>query len=224
LWLTDTHSFAMSHKNPTPRRGDWNCYACGDLNFASRTSCRKCSRSKNSSASGGNSSSPNSNSNSNSVPQVIPREGDWNCSVCSHLNFARNQCCRSCKTVPSLVAGRSSSDSSASARSNIPPSKPGDWSCSCGEYNFARNQSCRKCKNPKTAPAPSPPPVSAAAQSDEGTGNQCVVCMDQTAEVAIKVCGHLSLCMQCALTLNTCPLCRAPFTSTDILKIFAVGV
>jgi len=199
------------------KKGDWVCSSCGDLNFASRTSCRKCSNPK--------------TSGSSSIPV---RAGDWSCPACNHLNFARNQCCRSCKSVPSLVAGRKTNSSSSSTSSNIPPAKPGDWSCSCGEYNFARNQSCRKCKNPKSSvptPAPSSAPVpttssssSSSLSNDDDGKNLCVVCMEQPAQMAITVCGHLCLCSQCAPVLHACPLCRHAFASTDLLKIFVSGV
>jgi len=165
------------------------------MNFASRTSCRKCGNSK---------------ASFSSAPSAKP--GDWTCTVCSHLNFARNQSCRSCHTVPALAVARSFAPTSATP----PSAKPGDWSCFCGEFNFARNQSCRKCNRAKvTAPAPS------STSDDDG---QCVVCMESPAQAAIKVCGHLALCMQCAPTLNTCPMCRAPYTPADLLKIFVATV
>jgi len=200
----------MNYNCVQAKKGDWVCSSCGDLNFASRTSCRKCSN-------------PKSASGSSSV-----RAGDWSCPACNHLNFARNPCCRNCKAVPSLVAGRNTNNSSYANSSNIPTAKPGDWSCSCGEYNFARNQSCRKCKNPKSS-VPAPAPTSSSASSptlsndDEGK-NLCVVCMEQPAQMAITVCGHLCLCPQCATPLHACPLCRHAFSSTDLLKIFVSGV
>jgi len=202
----------MSYNGVHAKKGDWVCSSCGDLNFASRTSCRKCSNAKGSGSQGG-------------TAAVQARPGDWSCPACNHLNFARNQCCRNCKSVPSLVAGRTSS--TPSSNSSVPPAKPGDWSCSCGEYNFARNQSCRKCKNPKSsAPAPSTnssSSSSSAANDDEGK-NLCVVCMEQPAQMAITVCGHLCLCPQCAASLHACPLCRQAYASTDLLKIFVSGV
>jgi len=185
------------------KTGDWVC-SCGDLNFAIRTSCRKCANPKNSSGS------------------VQVRPGDWSCPVCNHLNFARNQCCRNCNVVPSLASGRNNSSSTRAA--TTPPAIPGDWSCSCGEYNFARNQSCRKCKSPKsTVPAPSTSSSSSqttTATNNSAEGNLCVVCMEKPAEIAITVCGHLCLCAPCAQLLHSCPLCRATFTSSNLLKIF----
>jgi len=202
----------MSYDGVQAKKGDWVCSSCGDLNFASRTSCRKCSNPK-----------------SSAGASVQARAGDWNCPACNHLNFARNQCCRNCKAVPSLVAGRSSSSSSSNS-SNLPSAKPGDWSCSsCNEYNFARNQACRKCKNPKSSvPTPAPVPagtsVSSATSNDDEGKNLCVVCMEEPAQMAITVCGHLCLCPQCASSLHACPLCRVTFSRNDLLKIFVSGV
>ncbi|CAK0872492.1 unnamed protein product [Prorocentrum cordatum] len=48
--------------------GDWNCPACGDLQFAKNTACRR--------------------------HQTKP--GDWNCPACGDLQFARNTNCRKC--------------------------------------------------------------------------------------------------------------------------------
>jgi len=223
--------------------GDWDC-RCGELNFAVRTNCRKCGQSK-----------------EGPVPQQAPliqhwRMGDWECSVCSHMNFAKNQCCRICKTVPSLVSGHG-----------------GKWACTCGELNFARNTTCRKCGlNPQnininnmsnnnssdsssknsnnnsndtsnnninnnsndtssndtssndTSNNNSNNNDNTNTPNEEDDGNNCVVCMSATAEVAIIVCGHLALCMDCASKLKSCPLCRVPYTPTQILKIFQAGI
>ena len=204
------------------KKGDWLCSSCGDLNFANRTSCRKCSNPKNSGSQG--------------PATVQVRAGDWNCSACNHLNFARNQCCRNCKAVPSLISGSRTNSSQNNSQNNrpapattaTPPAKPGDWSCtSCGDYNFARNQTCRKCKNPKPSSAPVPTTSNSSVSnnpSQDDEKNLCVVCMENPAQIAITVCGHLCLCPQCSSSLNACPLCRATFTSSDLLKIFVSGI
>uniref|UniRef100_A0A4W3IHJ0 Ring finger and SPRY domain containing 1 n=1 Tax=Callorhinchus milii TaxID=7868 RepID=A0A4W3IHJ0_CALMI len=38
--------------------------------------------------------------------------------------------------------------------------------------------------------------------------NCCTLCCDQMADTELKPCGHSDLCMECALQLDTCPLCR----------------
>jgi len=207
---TTNFSTSTNTNIPMQKPGDWHCN-CGEMNFASRTACRKCGAAK-----GQPRSTP--------VPQKRP--GDWNCPRCNELNFARNQSCRNCKTVPSLV-GRATSGTTV-------PQKPGDWVCSCGELNFARNQSCRKCRSSKpmssssitnnsTTTATSCTTATTSTTADE-SGNQCVVCMAAIADTAITVCGHLALCMPCAQAMHACPLCRAEYLPSNLLKIFNAGV
>lgn len=56
--------------------GDWMCASCGNHNFASRESCNKCGKPKN-------------------TPSGF-REGDWICSSCSNHNFASRTSCNKC--------------------------------------------------------------------------------------------------------------------------------
>merc|ERR1712166_148091 len=58
------------------------------------------------------------------------RPGDWVCTQCNDLQFARNSQCRQCQAPkPSGVGDR-----------------PGDWHCaSCGDLQFAYRTNCRKC-------------------------------------------------------------------------------
>jgi flagellar biosynthesis GTPase FlhF len=53
----------------------------------------------------------------------------------------------------------------------------------------------------------------------------CVVCQDETANIAIVDCGHLALCMGCSdiimKTTRECPLCRTRIvTEQRLLRIF----
>jgi len=201
--------------------GDWNC-TCGELNFARNTACRKCGAGK---------SAQQPQDPSNSVVPIrsnepLPKPGDWNCVVCGRLNFAHRRCCISCKTVPALA-----SKNNLTASSSV-PMKPGDWNCACGELNFARNQACRKCRVAKSQPPPTQQPnptvaapmeLDTADDTDDDDKNLCVVCMCLKAEVAITVCGHLALCLECAPKLHSCPMCRAPYSANQILKIFHSG-
>ncbi len=81
------------------REGDWVCL-CKEMNFASRTYCRKCN-------------SPKSGVTTSDVPSslmlasenlaklnlpgiaVAKREGDWDC-LCKEMNFASRTHCRKC--------------------------------------------------------------------------------------------------------------------------------
>lgn len=58
--------------------GDWDC-VCGELNFAARTSCRKCSKAK-----------PTADT------QPTYRAGDWFCAGCNELNFGSRDACFKC--------------------------------------------------------------------------------------------------------------------------------
>ncbi|CAN0902271.1 Zinc finger protein VAR3, chloroplastic [Linum grandiflorum] len=66
---------------------------------------------------------------------VEMKRGDWLCSKCDFMNFARNKRCLKC---------------SEEGPKSTPPvdfeMKKGDWLCSeCNFINFARNSSCLKC-------------------------------------------------------------------------------
>ncbi|KAJ8271913.1 hypothetical protein COCON_G00107720 [Conger conger] len=43
--------------------------------------------------------------------------------------------------------------------------------------------------------------------------NCCTLCCDQMADTELRPCGHGGMCMQCALQLETCPLCRQDIQS-----------
>jgi hypothetical protein len=69
------------------------------------------------------------------------KKGDWMCSECNFLNFARNRSCRQCGEQGPKNAGTGTE-------------REGDWTClKCKFSNFARNRSCRECgeQGPKNA-------------------------------------------------------------------------
>lgn len=72
----------------SPKKGDWICSQCSDLNFASRTNCWKCGIQK----------TINCNSNSSSNSLKLPEVGDWQCKICNNYewNFKKRQQCRTC--------------------------------------------------------------------------------------------------------------------------------
>jgi len=65
--------------------------------------------------------------------------GDWLCTNCNFLNFARNRHCLECKADgPKKVAAATTE------------MKMGDWICTqCHFMNFARNKICFKCEEPR---------------------------------------------------------------------------
>eukprot|EP00927_Polykrikos_kofoidii_P036392 TRINITY_DN3072_c0_g2_i1.p1 TRINITY_DN3072_c0_g2~~TRINITY_DN3072_c0_g2_i1.p1 ORF type:complete len:657 (+),score=84.79 TRINITY_DN3072_c0_g2_i1:195-2165(+) len=110
--------------------GDWICKACGDLQFARNTKCRKCGALPDGSADAGAAARPG--------PSWNTSPGDWICSNCQDLQFARNTQCRKCGGPPPAnhVGPCASGWTEA----------PGDWTCGkCGDLQFARNTQCRKC-------------------------------------------------------------------------------
>lgn len=64
------------------------------------------------------------------------KKGDWLCSNCNFLNFARNRQCLECK-----VDGPKKIEAATSEM------KMGDWICpGCAFMNFSRNKMCFKCE------------------------------------------------------------------------------
>jgi len=53
---------------------------------------------------------------------------------------------------------------------------------------------------------------------------QCIICMDAPTEAVIIPCGHLAMCLKDAKKLNKCPICRAPYTLSQIIKVFHSGI
>ncbi|XP_027125607.1 uncharacterized protein [Coffea arabica] len=78
------------------------------------------------------------------VKDVEMKRGDWICSQCNFMNFARNVSCREC-----------GEDGPKAMNSDDIEMKKGDWICSeCNFMNFARYVKCVKCKagGPKRVP------------------------------------------------------------------------
>jgi len=153
------------------RPGDWICPACNDLVFGKNDSCRRCGTQKSeaqpqrghSASSLNGYGSVKSWGDGASYDDFIgsprggcgaPRYGDWICSSCGDLQFARNASCRRC--------GQPRMDGvSANPRAGPPAGmggfgmgggdmRPGDWACpNCGDHVFARNSSCRRCGTPR---------------------------------------------------------------------------
>ncbi|KAK6123677.1 hypothetical protein DH2020_042580 [Rehmannia glutinosa] len=70
-----------------------------------------------------------------SSKNVEMKQGDWACSKCNFMNFAKNRRCRSC------------GHDTPKSRGVDEEMKTGDWICpGCNFMNFARNIRCLKCK------------------------------------------------------------------------------
>ncbi|CAN6303800.1 unnamed protein product [Urochloa humidicola] len=65
--------------------------------------------------------------------------GDWLCTNCNFLNFARNRSCLECKA-----------DGPKKVEAATTEMKKGDWICpQCHFMNFTRNKICFKCEEPR---------------------------------------------------------------------------
>ena len=51
------------------------------------------------------------------------------------------------------------------------------------------------------------------------SNNKCVICLDRSLSVAIRPCGHVIACFDCAQKLpNECPICRSVIL--DTLRVY----
>lgn len=74
-----------------------------------------------------------------SSQDVEMKPGDWACTKCSFLNFARNTRCLKCKETGPKHVPRDSVEM-----------KKGDWNCpQCSFMNFASKQNCFRCQEPR---------------------------------------------------------------------------
>lgn len=98
------------------RPGDWKCYGCANINYASREDCNRCGVSKNV-----------------FIKKTGMRPGDWVCSACNNHNYADKTLCNKCKAAKSPSAIKQ-------------PTRPGDWMCpACNNHNYASKLQCNKC-------------------------------------------------------------------------------
>jgi hypothetical protein len=186
------NSLHSSRREP----GDWSCSQCNEINFKSRTTCRRCSTPR---------VQPAANQPSPGVaaPQAVPRPGDWTCPFCSNLNFAARIACNKC--------ARPKEENKAANTAAPAILKPGDWKCSsCPEMNFGSRIVCRSC--------------GAARPSTESssTKGECVICMENPIDSVITSCGHSAVCLSCGAHITQCPICRNPFTQQQLIKFYLV--
>jgi hypothetical protein len=170
----------------THKREDWKCN-CGASNFASRDKCFICDDFK-----------------SKSIKKETHwKKGDWNCPSCHEINFASRSDCRKCflpKTNTNNIMapiGR----------------EHGDWQCIVcknPKWNFGSRQTCRNCGADKNV----------LQINNLNKPSECVVCMDRPITIAFTSCGHMGTCDVCCYAMDKCPICRAPYNTEQILKVF----
>ncbi len=185
-----------------PQKCDWSC-SCGEMNFASRASCRSCKK-KN--------------------PSV--RDGDWVCKFCDKVNFASRVSCFSCKKIRLEVftGGAAEADwkcavclfSNFGTRSEclrchlpkgcpadcVPNLRDGEWQCTCRNVNKGAAVKCLECGFDR-------PRSEAEKEVLVKMTGECIVCMDTPASTILMPCGHLAVCETCSAALDKCPSCRA---------------
>ncbi|CAF4161354.1 unnamed protein product, partial [Adineta steineri] len=184
------------HREP----GDWPCQQCNEINFKSRTACRRCSTPRNQTTS----SNPTATAATSTTPQTISKPSDWACQFCKVNNFAARTACFQCN--------RQKQDSTSSTTpSSSTTTKQGDWKCpSCSDMNFGSRIVCRACGTARPS-----------AESNNNT-NECVICMEKPIDSVITKCGHSAVCLECGTLIAQCPICRNTFTQQEIIKLYNV--
>ena len=133
------------------------------------------------------------------------RKSDWHCPDCGNLVFGSKKECSKCGKWRPKEHG-------VAAVSSV-TFRPGDWVCRCSEINFGSRNVCRKCGTDRQIKAVAnftPDNVPEAIKS-----NECCICLSAPSTAIFAPCGHKCCCNQCASSLanQTCPMCRARFTS-----------
>lgn len=159
---------------PAPgwKPGDWECRACGDHVFASKSMCR-CGYAR--------IATPAENPSPVQPPvrleATLPpgwKHGDWMCPACGDHVFASKASCRCGAKNPTLKSEPASQGSTSTQIGW----KPGDWRCpTCGDHVFASKAACGRCGAPKNRPTPVAP--SQGPNPSRKTGDwQCPSCGD----------------------------------------------
>ncbi|UJR25648.1 hypothetical protein I4U23_006999 [Adineta vaga] len=179
--------------------GDWPCSKCNEVNFKSRTACRRCATPR---------VQPTANNSppTGVTPQIVPKQGDWTCHFCNNINFAARIACNKCGRQK-----QSAPNANANATA-ITMQKPGDWKCSsCPEMNFGSRTVCRSCGTAR--------PSAEASNNDK---SECVICMERAIDSVITTCGHSAVCLPCGNQITQCPVCRNTFNQQQIIKLYNV--
>lgn len=125
------------------------------------------------------------------------KPGDWTCSECGDLQFARNATCRRC-----------GAERPADLPSNT---KPGDWYCpECNDHQFAKNSVCRKCGAPNPDPDGSNNAMIEAKEARESKASQ-----EKPGDWYCPNCGDLQFARN-----TVCRQCKTPNPDPDAAQAF----
>jgi len=86
---------SVAFKKMLKDKNNWECPNCKNLNFSKRIRCNRCHKNK---PSGSNKEFVDTRKFVKNLggPPGLFREGDWACSKCDNINFAKRQCCNRC--------------------------------------------------------------------------------------------------------------------------------
>jgi hypothetical protein len=223
--------------------GDWPCQQCNEINFKSRTACRRCSTPRNQPTQTNFAATNATGTN----PHAASKPRDWTCYFCNNNNFAARIACHQC--------GRQKQEPTIPNTASSSAAKPGDWTCPfCNNNNFAARIACRQCGRQKPVPMDTGAPPQtvlkpgdwkcsscpeinfgsrvvcrlcgtarpSSENKDTNNKSECVICMDKPIDSVITTCGHSAVCLQCGSSITQCPICRNSFNQQQIIKLYNV--
>jgi predicted RNA-binding Zn-ribbon protein involved in translation (DUF1610 family) len=89
-------AIATRAANTVEKPGDWYCPSCGDMQYARNLQCRKCGTPA-PDPEAAKAAAAQAAMKSQSMRQQM-KPGDWHCTQCGDLQFAKNMQCRRCNT------------------------------------------------------------------------------------------------------------------------------
>lgn len=133
--------------------GNWECLACGNVNFASRDACNLCQTPRQQ-----HQEQPHWGQPTWEQPMqkrgrpVAGVDGNWACGSCGNVNFAHRDMCNRCNnpkeqgTWEQQPEGQPTWEQPMRKRGRPVAGVDGNWACgSCGNVNFAQRTSCNRC-------------------------------------------------------------------------------
>lgn len=134
--------------------GNWECEACGNVNFPHRDRCNRCSTPKQPAIGMAPAAmAPTAAPQSKGPPQAGV-DGNWTCSACGNVNFAKRDRCNRCSAPKPLDVVEEYGMTQPLVTSTLgfthrgPPvaGVDGNWACpQCQNINFAHRSSCNRC-------------------------------------------------------------------------------
>jgi len=57
---------------------------------------------------------------------------------------------------------------------------------------------------------------------EEGNNDEseCIICMESERNCVVSECGHYCMCIDCAVLLDKCPVCRVVFAKEHLIRVF----